>query len=246
MISIDVVIPVLNEEHSLPLCIDKLKNFLDKDMTGYDWRIVIADNGSTDQTRQLAESYAIQYPERILCIHLDERGRGRALKKAWTDSDRDILCYMDVDLSTSLEYFYPLVKAIDEEGCHIATGSRLSRLSLTKRSHKREAISRIYNLIIKIAFATHFSDAQCGFKAISKSAAKTLLPVIQDNHWFFDTELLIVAEKRGFSIKDIPVVWDEDPDSRVNVFKTAVEDLKGLFRLKFGGIPRVIPPSDQI
>ena len=243
MASVDVVIPVLNEEHSLPWCIETLKSFLAEQLTEHDWRILVADNGSTDGTLDVARRYADEDPLRVTYIHLDQRGRGRALRKAWLDSDRDILTYMDVDLSTGLDAFPTLVKAITEEGYHVATGSRLARGSRVTRSFKREAVSRIYNLIIRAAFLTRFSDAQCGFKAVSREAAGVLVPAIVNNHWFFDTELLIIAEKRGFRVKDIPVTWREDPDTRVKVVGTAMEDLKGLARLRFKGIPQVSPSS---
>lgn len=243
MASVDVVIPVLNEEHSLPGCIETLKGFLTERLAEHDWRILVADNGSTDDTLAVARRYADEDPTRVAYIHLDERGRGRALRKAWLDSNRDILTYMDVDLSTGLDAFPSLVNAIAEDGYHVATGSRLARGSRVTRSFKREAISRVYNLIIKASFFTRFSDAQCGFKAVSREAANLLVPAIVNNHWFFDTELLIIAEKGGFRVKDIPVTWKEDPDTRVKVVGTAMEDLKGLARLRFKGIPIVGPST---
>jgi len=162
------------------------------------------------------------------------------LRKAWLDSEAEILTYMDVDLSTSLDAFPALVKAIAEERYDIATGSRLMKGSKVTRILKREITSRSYNMIIKIAFWNKFSDAQCGFKAISRKAANFLVPRIKDQGWFFDTELLLLAEKGGFKIKDIPVEWVDDPDSRVNIAKTARDDLLGLWRLRFGGISKAL------
>ena len=237
-ISVDVVIPVLNEEKALPRCIANLRQFLDTHIE-YPCRIVIVDNGSTDNTPAIAENLTQQYSE-VSWIHLDIRGRGRALRKAWLDSDAEILTYMDVDLSTSLDAFPALVKAIAEERYDIATGSRLMKGSKVTRILKREITSRSYNMIIKIAFWNKFSDAQCGFKAISRKAADFLVPRIKDQGWFFDTELLLLAEKGGFKIKDIPVEWVDDPDSRVNIAKTARDDLLGLWRLRFGGISKAL------
>ena len=242
MAAVDIVIPVLNEEHSLPRCIETLDVFLTGALPQHRWRIVVADNGSTDRTLEVAEEYARQRPGVAAAIHLDQRGRGRALKRAWSESDADVVSYMDVDLSTGLNAFPLLVSAIVDEGCHLAWGSRLSPGSQTSRSLKREAISRAYNLIIRFGMRTHFRDAQCGFKALSRDAARVLLPHVQDTGWFFDTELLVIAEKRGFRWKEIPVAWEEDPDSRVKVVKTAIDDLRGLARLRFGGIPAVFPP----
>ena len=241
MATVDVVIPVLNEEHSLGRCIETLAAFL-SDNLPHDWRIVVADNGSTDATLAVANGFAESRPGDVGVIHLDERGRGRALKRAWRESTADVVSYMDVDLSTGLEAFPPLVAAITDEGCHLAWGSRLSRESQTERSFKREFISQSYNRIIRLSMGTHFRDAQCGFKAMSRAAADVLLPHIQDNGWFFDTELLVIAEKRGFRWKEIPVAWEEDPDTRVKVVKTALDDLRGLARLRFGGIPKVEAP----
>ena len=204
MTSLEVVIPVLNEERVLSDRVETLRAFLEAHMSGYAWRITVADNGSTDGTLASARMLAGKYPDQVGFIHLDQRGRGRALRRAWLESERDILSYMDVDLSTEMEAFPKLVGAVAEEGYHLAVGSRLTASSHTTRSLKREAVSRAYNLLIKAGFRTRFSDAQCGFKALSRSAAQTLVPLVVNNHWFFDTELLIIAEKRGFRIKDIP------------------------------------------
>ena len=231
MTTVDIVIPVLNEEVALPGSVARLRAFLRASFP-YQWRIVIADNGSTDHTLELAEGMAREHSD-VAVVHLDQRGRGRALRKAWTESNADILSYMDVDLSTGLEAFPPLVRSIAEEGFHLATGSRLLPQSQLKRSLKREVLSRGYNYMIKGLFFTPFSDAQCGFKAISRKAAKELLPLTKDTGWFFDTELLIIAHMRGFRIKDIPVAWIEDPDTRVRVFSTVYRDIKGLLRLRF-------------
>ena len=243
MTSLDVVIPVLNEERALGGSVERLRAFLASEMGQYDWRITVADNGSTDGTLAEAERLAAEHPGRVGYIHLDQRGRGRALRRAWLESGRDILSYMDVDLSTGLEAFPSLVRAIAEDGHHVAVGSRLAGGARTARSLKREVISRAYNGLIKVGFQTRFSDAQCGFKAIGRAAAQILVPLVVDNHWFFDTELLIIAEKRGFRIRDIPVNWNEDPDSRVHIVNTAMEDLRGLARLRFGGIPPAAPPA---
>ncbi|MEX2598798.1 MAG: dolichyl-phosphate beta-glucosyltransferase [Dehalococcoidia bacterium] len=243
MTSVDIVIPVLNEEQALPKCIDTLRSFLEARLADYQWRIVVADNGSTDRTLEIAEDYARQTPDRVGAIHLDVRGRGRALKKAWLETDADVMTYMDVDLSTGLDALPVMVNAIANEGYHIAYGSRLAKQSRIQRGAKREVISRSYNLVIKTVMRTRFSDAQCGFKALSREAARVLLPVIINNHWFFDTELLVIGEKRGFRLKEVPVTWNDDPDTRVKIIETVLEDLKGLARLRLGGIPDVAPPQ---
>ena len=239
MPSVDVVIPVYNEERDLPRSVASLHQFLEQHLSHLDWRIVVADNGSTDATPAIADRLSQEFP-RSSCIHLEQKGRGRALRRAWLESPADIVSYMDVDLSTDLAAFPPLVDAIARDGYDLAIGSRLARgAHVTGRSLRRELISRAYVLLIKALFLSPFSDAQCGFKALSSAAATALVPLIRDNAWFFDTELLLLAQHNGFRIKDIPVQWRDDPDSRVRIVSTAWEDLKGLLRLRFGGVPRV-------
>ena len=237
MRSVDIVIPVYNEEEALPKCVATLSKFARKELPYSDWRIVVADNGSVDSTREVAEQLANEN-ERVVLVHLKEKGRGRALFKVWGESEADVICYMDVDLSTRLDALPALIGAI-EDGCDVAIGSRLAKASrVEKRSLKREFISRSYNMIIKLMFQTKFSDAQCGFKAIGNRASRELVPLIRDKGWFFDTELLILAEKNGYRIKEIPVHWVDDPDTRVRVVSTAWKDLKGLLRLRVGGVPK--------
>ena len=239
--SIDIVIPVLNEEHALPSTVATLRDFL-RDAIPNRWRIVIADNGSDDSTPEVGRGLADEHTD-VAYLRLEQRGRGRALRRAWLESEADLVSYMDVDLSTDLSAFPPLVQAL-EDGYDLAIGSRLSSGATVRlRSLKREVISRSYNLLIKAMFFTRFSDAQCGFKAMTAAAARALLPHVRDQGWFFDTELLILAEKRGFRIMDVPVTWTDDPDTRVKVMRTALDDLKGLLRLRFGGLPRVERPS---
>ena len=233
-IRVDAVIPVYNEAHVLEKSVATLGAFLEQHLP-YDWRIVVADNASTDETLPVAQALGNRN-RRVNVVHLDQKGRGRALKAAWLASDADVLSYMDVELSTDIRAYPLLIRAIVEEGYDVATGSRLAKGARIKRGLKRDIVSRGYNLIIKAAFRTKFSDAQCGFKAISRKAANELLPRIENNEWFFDTELLILAERNGYRIKDIPVRWIDDPDSRVKVVPTAIEDLRGLWRLKRAGL----------
>jgi glycosyltransferase involved in cell wall biosynthesis len=241
--TVDVVIPVLNEEHSLPKCIAELREFLASTLPQHQCRIVVADNGSTDRTLDVAKAEAAAHPEHVAYVHLDVRGRGRALRKAWLESDADVVSYMDVDLSTGLDAFPAMVNSIVDDGYDVAFGSRLAKGARIRRSPKREVISRTYNLIIRVLMQTRFQDAQCGFKALSRGAAQALVPTIVNNHWFFDTELLVIGEKRGFRMLEVPVTWDEDADTRVKIMPTVMEDLQGLARLRLGGIPEVEPPK---
>ena len=236
--SLDVVVPVLNEEKDLAPNIQELHRFLTNFLGSYEWRIVIADNGSTDSTPDIAKSLTEQN-SRIAYMRLEQRGRGRALSRAWMESSADIVGYMDLDLSTDLGALPDLVEAISAGECDVAVGSRLRKgAEVIGRPFKREVISRAYSLIFRSMFLTGFRDAQCGFKALSARAAGELVPLVQDTGWFFDTELLILAGKNGYQIKELPVKWTDNPDSRVKIIGTAYEDIKGLLRLRFGGLKR--------
>ena len=239
--TVDIVIPVLNEEVALPVCIEKIFAFVE-DHSDREWRVVVADNGSTDRTAEVASELIEKYPS-LRVTHLDQRGRGRALKKAWTESDADVRLYMDVDLSTDINRMPDLVAAIADEGYDVAVGSRLRKESeVVGRTLKREITSRGYNIMIRMMFPlTSWRDAQCGFKAVSRKAAENVVPLAKDNAWFFDTELLLLAGKAGYRIKEIPVRWEDDPDTRVKIISTAWEDVKGLLRLRLKGRP--VPPS---
>lgn len=231
-LTVDVVIPVYNEEKALPKSIFQLSSFLAKNLSCR-WRIIIADNASIDKTPEVGKGLA-QENNGVFYTRLNEKGRGRALRKTWSESKADVLSYMDVDLSTNLDAFPELINRIINDKFDIAIGSRLKKGAHTTRQWKREIISRCYNLMIKAFFPSRtFSDAQCGFKAISHRASKKLLPNIKNNEWFFDSELLLRAEQYGFKIAEVPVEWIEDLDTRVNIIKTAVEDIKGLFRVRF-------------
>ena len=229
-LTVDVVIPVLNEAHVLERSVDTVRKFLQESVP-WRWQVVIVDNGSTDGTdvvgRKLAETH-----NNVRFLQLQQRGRGRALRVAWMQSSADIVGYMDVDLSTELAAVPRAVEAISKEGYDIAVGSRLLSVSRTKRSLMREAISQIYNLFVKAILFTRFSDAQCGFKFVTREVIERVVPQIKDQSWFFDTEMLVLAEKQGYRIKDLAVVWVEDDDSRVKIIRTAWEDIKGVFRLR--------------
>ena len=226
---IDIVVPVLNEEKILQKSIMTLDEYMAKHLP-YRYQITIADNGSQDKTLEIAKNLAEKH-QSVQVVSLAERGRGRALKRVWQNSSADILTYMDVDLSTSLDDFLPMIQPLVAGEAGVAIGSRLTKGSKTTRGVKREFISRCYNNIIKWTSGTKFSDAQCGFKAIRRDVAAKFLPKIKDNEWFFDTELLIKTERAGVPIHEQPVTWTEDTDSRVKIVKTAVDDLKGLYRV---------------
>ena len=225
---LDIVIPVYNEEASLPGSVATVREHL-RTMP-FPFRITIADNASTDATDLIARQLAHTYDE-VRVVHLDEKGRGRALKRVWLASDAEILVYMDVDLSTDLNALYPLIAPLLSGHSDLAIGSRLAKSSRTLRGPKRELISRSYNYLLRGALRAGFSDAQCGFKAIRRDVAQSLLPLIEDDEWFFDTELLVLAERSGLRIHEVPVDWTDDPDSRVDIIATAIADLRGMARL---------------
>jgi glycosyltransferase involved in cell wall biosynthesis len=195
--------------------------------------ITIADNASVDGTLGVAKSLAAEL-EGVRVIHLDAKGRGRALKAAWLASEAAVVAYMDVDLSTDLKALLPLVAPLVSGHSQLATGSRLARGARTKRGPKREFISRAYMLVLRLSLGVGFTDAQCGFKAVRAEVAKQLLPRVEDNTWFFDTELLVLAQRAGMRLHEVPVDWTDDPDSRVKIVKTALDDLRGVLRLRFG------------
>ncbi len=228
--TVDLVIPVLNEAHVLERSVEAVRTYLATDFP-YPCNIIIADNGSTDGTLEVARRLEQAYGE-VRVSHLTVRGRGRALRKAWTESNADICAYTDVDLSTDLKHLREITDAIAIAGYDISIGSRLMKDSETRRGIKREFISRAYNLFVKVALKTSFSDAQCGFKAVSRRVIDVVVPQIQDESWFFDTELLTLAEKQGFRIKDVPVKWIDDDDSRVKIVKTAIDDIRGVLRVR--------------
>ena len=226
---IDIVVPVYNERATLERSIRRLHGFVDANMP-FSWRIVIADNASTDGTSVIARALAAELGCTEALI-LPAKGRGRALRAAWSASDADVHCYMDVDLSTDLRALLPLVAGIVSGHSDVAIGTRLAAGSRVVRGPKRELISRSYNALLHFVLRARFSDAQCGFKAISADAARALLPDVRDQAWFFDTELLTLAQRRGMRIHEVAVDWVDDSDSRVEIVSTAMADLRGVARL---------------
>jgi putative flippase GtrA len=229
LVDVEIVVPVYNEEADLEPSVRRLHAFLASDFP-FQAIITIADNASTDDTWITALRLAGEL-DGVRAVHLDAKGRGRALQQVWTASAARVVAYMDVDLSTDLAALLPLVAPLMSGHSDVAIGSRLSRTSRVVRGPKREFISRSYNLILRTTLRTGFSDAQCGFKAMRTEAARVLLPHVQDKAWFFDTELLVLAERSGMRIAEVPVDWVDDPDSRVDITSTAMDDLRGIARV---------------
>jgi putative flippase GtrA len=226
---VEIVVPVHNEERALARSIHRLHRFLSAEFP-FRWRIVIADNASTDVTPDIAAVLARELPH-VSWMRLEEKGRGRALRAAWSASDARVVCYMDVDLSTDLRGLLPLIAPLLSGHSDVAIGTRLAHGARVVRGPKRELISRAYNRLLHATLRARFSDAQCGFKAVRRDALDPLLDTVRDNGWFFDTELLVAAQRRGLRIHEVPVDWIDDPDSRVKIIPTALEDLRGVARL---------------
>lgn len=229
---VDLVIPVLNEAHVLERSVATVRAHCATHLP-YRWRVVIVDNGSTDGTAAVAERLAASHPDDVEALALPVAGRGRALRLAWTRSTADACAYCDVDLSTDLEALRRIFDAVLVEGFDVATGSRLlPGRSQVERSRRRTLLSRGYNLLLRLVLRVRFTDAQCGFKAVSRRAIERIVPQVRDESWFFDTELLVLAERQGYRIGELPVRWSEDDDSRVRILRTVWDDLKGVVRLR--------------
>ncbi|MEW2396067.1 bifunctional glycosyltransferase family 2/GtrA family protein [Streptomyces sp. NPDC046862] len=238
---VDVVVPVFNEETDLEPSVRRLHAHL-RGTFPYPFRITVVDNASTDRTPQIAARLAAELPE-TEWLRLPEKGRGRALRAAWSLSPAPVLAYLDVDLSTELTALLPLVAPLISGHSDIAIGTRLAPASRVVRGPRREITSRCYNALLRSTLAVGFSDAQCGFKAVRSDVAERLLPLVRDTGWFFDTELLVIAERAGLRIHEVPVDWVDDPDSRVDLLATALADLRGIARIG-GALARgTLPPA---
>ena len=239
---LDVVVPVHNEQHTVAASVRRLHAHLVHTFP-YPFRITVADNASTDATAAVASGLVAELPG-VALVRLTQKGRGRALKQVWLASDAPILAYMDVDLSTDLDALWPLVAPLMSGHSDLAIGSRLARGARVVRGARREVVSRCYNLVLKVTLGARFTDAQCGFKAIRADVAGELLPLVEDPTWFFDTEVLVLAQRAGLRIHEVPVDWFDDPDSRVDVVATALDDLRGVVRVRRGLTSGRLPVAD--
>jgi glycosyltransferase involved in cell wall biosynthesis len=226
---VEVVVPVYNEAHVLRRSVERLHRYLN-DSFPFSWRITVVDNASTDGTLAIASELAAELPG-VRVLHLDQKGRGRALRTAWLASDADVATYMDVDLSTGLNALLPLVAPLLSGHSDLSIGSRLAPAAAVARGPQREFISRVYNFMLRVVFLNRFGDAQCGFKAIRTDIGRILLPKVRDDAWFFDTELLLLAEHNGLRVHEVPVDWVDDPDTRVHIRSTVSQDISGMSRM---------------
>jgi glycosyltransferase involved in cell wall biosynthesis len=229
---LEIVVPVYNEQDELVQNVNRLRDWLDR---SFPWTtlVTVVDNASTDGTWELAQRLE-RSRTGVRAVHLERKGRGLALRAAWISSAAQVVAYMDADLSTGLDALLPLVAPLLSGHSDVAIGTRLARGSTVVRGLKREATSRAYNLLVHLTMGSGFSDAQCGFKALRAEVARALLPLVEDDGWFFDTELLVLAERNGLRIHEVPVDWVDDPRSSVHVVRTAIADLGGLMRMLVG------------
>ena len=232
---VEVVIPVHNEQQVLEASVERLHRYLATSFP-FAFRITIADNASTDATWLLAKRLAERFPD-VRAVHVAEKGRGRALRQVWSASDAEVVAYMDVDLSTGLEALLPLVAPLLSGHSDLAIGTRLANGAAVVRGPRRELVSRCYNLLLRTAMRARFTDAQCGFKAGRTEVVQALLPDVEDQEWFFDTELLLAGQHHGLRIHEVPVDWVEDTDSRVDLVRTALDDLRGMARVARRQLP---------
>lgn len=234
---IDFCLPAYNEEKILKNNVLKLLNYLKTQNFNFRWRIVIVVNGSSDNSFALAEKLSFAYPGEIIALNIISPGRGNALKKTWLQSTADILIYMDIDLSSSLENIADLLAPLIENKADLTIGSRLMPEAKIKRSFFRELNSRGYNFLAKIILGHKFSDLQCGFKAVKKETFLKILPYLKDDKWFFDTELIILTNFFHYKIKEVPIKWEErqynQGKSKVKVIRDVTKFIVNLIKLKF-------------
>jgi glycosyltransferase involved in cell wall biosynthesis len=228
--AVEIVIPVYNEQRVLAASVRTLHDYLERNFS-FPFAITVADNASTDATLQIARELSRELPQ-VTVLHQQRKGRGRALRAAWGTSEADVVAYMDVDLSTDLAALPGLLEPLLDRRADLAIGSRLAPGAHVSRGLKRELISRSYNLLLRVLLGAGFSDAQCGFKAGRREIVQALLCDVEDGAWFFDTELLYLAQRNRLAIHEVPVNWIDDPDSRVDILATAREDLRGIMRLR--------------
>jgi glycosyltransferase involved in cell wall biosynthesis len=234
--TVDIVVPVYNEESDLERSVRRLRAYLDARFP-FHTTVTVADNASTDDTQKIGRRLGATVPG-VRYMRIGDKGRGRALAATWLISDADVVAYMDVDLSTDLDALLPLVAPLISGHSDVAIGSRLAGGARVRRGLKRELISRCYNAILRLALGAKFKDAQCGFKAMRADTARRLVPRVENRNWFFDTELLVLAQRAGLRIHEVPVDWNDDADSRVKLVPTALEDLGGVWRLIRAGQSR--------
>jgi len=232
--NISIAVPTFNEEKIIEQRINQLFDFCENNLKKYKWRIIVADNGSTDRTIKIIRKQKQKY-SKLEYFHLKKLGKGLAIKKAWQDYLADVNIFMDADLATELKFTIPLINGITEEKYDLTIGSRYHKQSKCKRSLIRSMCSKFYNFILKIFFNIKLTDTHCGFKALSKSAVQRIIPKIKNNGLFFDTELLVLARYYNLKIKEMPVNWEDKNErkTKIKIIKTGLKYLKEIIKLKY-------------
>lgn len=232
-IEISVVLPAHNEAGRIEDAVRQTKKALADFSSSYE--IIIAEDGSTDGTAEIASRITSE-DSFVRLMHSESRlGRGKALNHAFKLANGEILVYMDVDLSTDLIYLKPLIEAIEKEKYEFATGSRMKKGKEVKRSFKRAAMSKVFNFLVRKILKSGISDHQCGFKSFRKGALIRILNEIKDEHWFWDTEMLVRAQRKGYKIKEIPVRWEDKggAGTKVKVFSDGTAMFYKIIKLRF-------------
>ena len=238
MAKVDIVIPVYNEEIRLSQSVERILQWI-KQNEKHEWLVVISDNGSTDNTAKIAKQLEKKFPNKVKALSIKEKGRGIALRTAWLNSNADVCTYMDIDLATDLSHIPEIVEPILEKKTEIAFGTRWHSKSQVNRKFLRGVLSWSYNFILRYFLGLHVSDAQSGFKAISQKAAKKLIPLVRNNEWFFDTELLLIAQENGYRLYEVPIRWNDSAKSSVVVLNTIIDYLRNVWLMKKRGIPKI-------
>ncbi len=225
---LSIILPAYNEAKRIESAVERIMEFMNSNFQ--DFEIIIAEDGSTDGTDKVAEKLAEKYGF-VRHLHSDERlGRGKALNNAIKRSEYEFVIYMDVDLSTDLKHVNDIYEAL-KAGYDIAVGSRLLKSSRAKRPFTRDLSSRVYNFLVRALLKSGIHDHQCGFKGFRKSRIADILDSIADNHWFWDTELLVLAQRKGLKIKEIPVTWEHGGESKVSILNDSIYMLRNIFRI---------------
>jgi len=226
-----ILIPAYNEEEVLEKNMLRLYNFLKENIKNYDWKILISDNNSIDNTLNIVKKLSNKYKE-ISFVHLDKRPMSYSIKKNWLAEEADIYMHMDADLSTDISHIPELIRGI-EQGYDLVIGSRTSKKSKTSRSLQRSFMSLILISLIKFVFSIKLSDFQCGFKAINKDVRDNIIPKMKAvNVGFMGTEMLVVAHKKAYKIKEIPVVWEDNRISKSPIIGGIIDALKNIIKIK--------------
>ncbi len=225
----EIVIPIYNEQEVLAASVHRLRAHL-RTHFPYPFLLTIADNGSTDGSWDIASRLTDELPD-VRAVRVPLKGRGGAIRYAWARSEAVVVAYMDVDLSIDLDAFAPLVASVMSGHSELAIGTRYGQASYVDRTLTRAFFSRSYNYLLRNGLGARFSDGMCGFKAARRDVVQTILPEIRDDRWFFDTELLLLAQQRGLRIHEVPVVCIDDPDSSVHVLRDSCDDLVAMWRV---------------